>query len=120
MIGHKDFTVRYATREDLLAFYGGPHRTSARAVVAEHGGEVVAVAGVMIEPGRTVAFSDVRPELHYSPRAALRMAREALALTARAGTLAWTRTDNHKFLKVLGFEHLGPAGEYQEFAWKQH
>lgn len=116
-IGHKDFTTRPATREDLIAFYGKAPGETVRALVAEHEGQVVAVGGVMIERGWACAFSDHK-DVGYSPRAALRFAREVVGQTIkRQHVHALSHTENERLLAALGFSRVGESEYGKVYHW---
>ena len=52
-------TVRYATAEDVLRWYGGPPPFSMRAAVAEVDGQLVAIGGIGLAGDHLQLFSSV-------------------------------------------------------------
>lgn len=114
MIKHS-YRVRYGTLEDVREFYGGFNKT-ARIMVMEKDRQLLGVAGITIERGRTVAFSDMKEGI--PPRIILWAARQFMALVAEVKApviaLASDKYPNSgRFLKALGFNYIEtqPAGD---------
>ena len=118
-ISHTAFTTRPATAADLEALYGHRPDKTVKALVAVYQDRVVAIGGVMIEPGAVYAFSDIAPGTAYTPRAALRFAREVVRHAVSAGHVrAVSTTANEHFLNRLGFRHAGPSEHGDIYQWQ--
>lgn len=101
--------IRPATPDDLNAFYGHPPPVTVRALVALKDGEIKCIAGVTLEKGQSIAFSDMR-ENDAGKKERFKI---ALAMTEWMKqfkpdvTLEPHQMSSDKFLRKLGFRHLG-------------
>lgn len=77
--------IRYATREDLLQWFGEVPATM-RAIVAEEGGEVLAIAGLANMADHVQAFSAYKPGTLQTTKARLAV-RFAELLRETTGTV---------------------------------
>lgn len=72
-------TIRPATLEDFLRFYGRTPIATVRALVALLDGVPVGIGGYFMRNGTAVAFTDMHPELAGRKRDIIRCARELMA-----------------------------------------
>lgn len=109
--------VEFATAEDLVANYGAPIGRTVRAVALKRGDEVVGCAGLYLDAGRLVIFSDMKDEVRQAPRAIVKGYRMLLAIAARTGLVVHAIPDPGvekavSFLEHMGFKYLD-RGVYQ-------
>ena len=53
--------IRWATAQDIVAFYGHPQPYTLRVMVLEQQGEIMALGGVMHHPRGPVAMMEMKP-----------------------------------------------------------
>lgn len=109
--------VEFATAEDLAANYGAPVERTVRAVAFKRGAEVVGCAGLYLDAGRMVLFSDVKDEVRRAPRAIVKAYRTLLGIAKRTGLAVHAVPDpgigaSTRFLEHMGFTYLD-RGVYQ-------
>lgn len=109
--------VEFATAEDLAANYGAPIGRTVRAVVFKRDAEVVGCAGLYLDAGRMVMFSDVKDEVRQAPRAVVKAYRTLLGIAERTGLAVHAIPDPGidkavPFLERMGFAYLD-RGVYQ-------
>lgn len=109
--------VEFATAQDLAANYGAPVERTVKAVAFKRGAEVVGCAGLYLDAGRMVLFSDMRDEVRRAPRALVKAYRTLLGIAARAGLAVHAVPDPGVEKAVPFLEHMGFAyldrGVYQ-------
>ena len=103
--------VRYATAEDILAFYGEPPHGTLRALVAEMDGEIVGVIGIVREERWGVFFSDVTSVLqpHLKSITIMRAIKRALRFCDEYRGPVFARAidaESCRLMNRLGFTHL--------------
>lgn len=102
-------TVRPATAEDIIAYYGEPARQTMQAVMIEKAGQPVGIIGLVHMPGRKVLFSEYKPELGDDignfavRRAVIQMARLAAASCVPIYSV---KEENSDVILRLGFEQV--------------
>lgn len=119
-----DLTWRYATRDDLAAFYGEAPRETLRAVVIVLDGQPAGVIGLALGRENARFFSDVREELqpHLKRMPVLRAIKAVMAhVTAYRGPVLAVRDPipgSEQLLRRLGFElvDVQDVGEIYEWA----
>lgn len=98
---------RFATRDDLIQWFGSVPSTM-RALVLEEAGEVKAIAGVARQADHMQAFSAYKPEMRQNPVALGRLAVAFKRLLVKAGPVfalcADTEPTSPGLLTHLGFE----------------
>lgn len=106
--------IRYATHDDLAAFYGLPlpFPVSVRAIAVELDGQIVAIAGLALYPESSTAFSEMRDELRPYKKTIMRTGRMFMDLVRKHGynVAAFASPDEPNslaFLQRLGFTHCG-------------
>lgn len=109
--------VEFATADDVAAMYGAPVERTVRAVAFKEGDQVLGCAGLYIDQGRMVLFSDMRDEVRKAPRALVKAYRTLLAIAARSGLAVHAIPDPGvekavPFLEHMGFRYLD-RGVYQ-------
>lgn len=111
-----------ATRADLAEFYGSIPARSVRAVAVRYKGEIKAVAGVTLEKGWGIAFSDIKP--HDAPKLTVwRATKEAVKIIARTKVpVVAIPSPNHpnaaRYLERLGFIHTGTCEHGEVYQWQ--
>lgn len=100
-----------ATQELLERFYGYTPKRSQRAVVAVDGERVIGVAGVYMDDGRQVMFSDLTDEIRKDKRTIVRGIREVLRLAAKRHLPVHALADpeiegSETLLRHMGFEEI--------------
>lgn len=101
--------VRYSTREDLIAWFGNVPATM-RAIVVEHDGRLVGIAGLMRGADHLQAFSAMKDELRPHKRILVKVARmlQQMIAEAQAPVLAVCSEKEPTapgLLASLGFRH---------------
>lgn len=108
---------------DLEAFYGRPPDRTVRAIVGVVDGEIVGVGGVAYEGRVRGAFCDLRPEAKRHKIALHKAALRVLAMAQETGVpqLVAVCTGDEpgapRWLKRLGFRHVGSSSEGEVFVW---
>lgn len=113
-------TVAYASEQDVAANYGAPQDRTVRAVAFKRGAEVLGIAGLYLDGGRMVLFSDMRDEVRAAPRALVKAYRTLLGIAGRTGLAVHAIPDPGieaapRFLEHMGFRYLD-QGVYE---WAQ-
>ena len=100
--------IRWATREDILAFYGRDVPYTVRALAAEKNGEIVGIGGFYFDGDAAVAFSDVRASA-MSKREFVRGARAVKDLLheVKVDVVAKAGPSGDIALRHFGFEGTG-------------
>lgn len=104
-----DITITPVTSADILEFYGAPSERTLRALAIRRDGVLVAIAGVAVECGRNVAFSDVKEGVTAPKKTIWRVAKEIMKYISaiKSPTIAITKS-SEKFIQRLGFiEYIG-------------
>lgn len=114
--------VRFATRQDLEAYYkDDPVYYSSRAVVVVQDGEVVGVGGICRVGIHHLIFSDMR-EGRVSKKDIVRAARMVLELASRyTSVIAYADEElatSRGFIEHFGFQPTGISGEHGEILMK--
>lgn len=104
-------TVDFATEQDVAANYGAPQERTVRAVAFKRGAEVVGIAGLYLDHGRMVLFSDMKAEVRKAPRALVKAYRTLLGIAGRTGLAVHAIPDPEieaapRFLEHMGFAYL--------------
>lgn len=107
--------IRPSTMADIEAFNKGPAERTARAFSVFRDGELVAIAGVTIEPSRIVAFSDIKEGVSAPKTTVWRTAKELLKRIQGfnlpiVAISSQNINNSDRFLECLGFQHIGDAG----------
>lgn len=118
----KDVEIRRASREDIKLFYPNGFRTC-YAWIAFYKGKPGCLAGVIVERGGYIAFSDVAKDIQAPKITIWRTARvlfdhiKSLKLPLYA---ACEFSDNmaQEFLKRLGFRYIMPYQQTELFKWQ--
>ena len=99
--------IRPATAKDLEKYYGEPLRWSARAVVADRGGEILGVGGIYYCGDLAVAFSSFKPEMRDYPVAMARGTLKIMDIVKKRVCVAFADGNidgSDNLLIRLGFE----------------
>lgn len=107
-MGNADVTIREATAEDLLGFYGHMPEGEIRAWLALYKGIPACMAGYRRDPGGYVAFSDVKPWVRAPRMTVYRTAKAMFDAMLATGVPLITAAKGcgkqaPKFLASLGF-----------------
>lgn len=101
--------IRPATAADLEAFYGQRPQQTVKAVAVFQDGDLAAIAGVTIEPGFLVAFSDIKPGVTAPKMTYWRVAKEVMKFIGNRPVVAGPSA-NHpnaaRLLTKLGFVRI--------------
>lgn len=100
-------TVDFASEEDVRRNYGALVGKTVRAVAFKDGDEVVGCAGLYLDGGRLVLFSDMRDEVRKAPRALVRAYRTLLGIAARIGLAVHAVPSPGIEASVRFLEHMG-------------
>lgn len=112
--------LRWATPEDIDAFYGKRPPQTVRAMILEIDGVVVGIGGLTSEPGQAVAFIDLKPEAKQHKKALVRALRTGYDKLMRDNKLPIIAVADPNeptaegLLKHFGFEHM----ENGVFKWR--
>lgn len=115
--------LRPATEADLVAFYGRPPRSTIRAIVAEHQGRILGVAGLMRTANGMLAVSEISEEMR-SHRLTIMRAGKAIADMAKRSPVPVYAVASDKeansaaFLERLGFVCISESREGGLFQWQ--
>lgn len=117
-----DVTIRPATHEDMVAWYGNEWKRTVRAWVAEVDGAVAALAGYSFEKEFTYAFSHIKDGVSLPRRVIYRgavlmfeeMKRRGVPLVAIANPEI---QNSGKLLQRLGFRMVGTGEEGDIYVW---
>lgn len=104
--------IREATPADLEQFYGRMPPVTVRAIVALRDGVIECVAGITLEKNVSVAFSDMRTAA--DKKTILKTARQMVEWMRKYRPMVLLTPEqmcSDKFLKRLGFTHLGEKHE---------
>jgi hypothetical protein len=110
---------RFATRADIVEFYGHPPPATIRAIVVTRNGEPVGIGGVARDKGLTHRFfSDHKPEFapHLKTMPVLRAIKAGMKMVDEypGVVMAFAQDDTGaKLLERLGFKHI----ERNVYAW---
>lgn len=101
--------IRPANKQDVLNFMGKPFTESFKGIVAEKGGKVIAIAGVL-HTAQLQAFSTITDEMKQHPKTiikAVRILREILNSydSAIYAIASEKEVNSMRFLEYVGFEH---------------
>lgn len=119
--------IRTADMKDVKEIY--PELTSFpytfRAWAIEWQGSVAALAGFILRPDDTIAFSVMRQGVNAPKRMIIRTAKEMLEVMRSTGLpLKAVRDKCHnnsgKFLTYLGFEKSSDLGGVEVYKWQTH
>lgn len=113
--------LRPATRGDLARFYGCVP-ASMKAIVAEHEGVIVGVAGLRYCGDKLLAFSELRESMRSHKKAILRAGRMLCRLMQDAKAPIYAvASKNEKnaagFLRHLGFEFAMDSEDGEVYRW---
>lgn len=105
--------VRFATRDDLVQWFGAVPATM-RALVAERDGQVLAIAGISTMDDHVQAFSAYRPEMAAHRFTMARMARRFAAMLSEVtvpvlAVCSKVEPTAPDLLARMGFEGHGPG-----------
>lgn len=104
-------TVDFATPEDVVRNYGAPADRTVRALAFKDGERVVGCAGLYLDGGRLVLFSDMQDDVRKAPRALVKAYRTLLAIASRIGLVVHAVPSpgieaSVRFLEHMGFRHI--------------
>lgn len=111
----KNLEIRPSTAELLRRFYGSVPKTQ-RSFCVMDGERVVAVAGVHLDHGRLILFSDTSADQNKQAHKFLivRLAKRVLGLANGLPVHAYAENDcSARFLEYLGFENNGGVYVWQ-------
>lgn len=119
----KDVEIRVATADDARLFYPDGCPRSCYGWIASYKGEPACFAGLIIERGGCVAFSEIKPGI-TAPR--MTIWRTALVLLEHIKALnlpMYAGCDlqdkmAHKFVQMLGFIRQREFQEMELFLWQ--
>lgn len=119
-------TIRRATRDDLLAFYGDEARAvTTTAWLGEADGKVLGIGGLRHQGGRVWAFCDLREGAEAYPVALHKLALRTMAHVREHGPkYIYADMDTAletapRWLERLGFVRL-TAGDESTVIWQWH
>jgi hypothetical protein len=109
-----EITTRLASGEDVVEYFGEPHRGTMRAIVAVMDGRVVGVVGVVREGPIGKYFCDLGPELmpHLKTMVIMRAIKQSMEFVHEyQGPLVAIaeHAEGCRILNRLGFTHLQGA-----------
>lgn len=116
--------LRPATADDLVSFYGHHPRSTMRAVVAEHDGRILGVAGLMRTPNGLLAVSEITDELRRYPLVIMRAGRIIADMARKSAVPVYAvasdkEANSAAFLERLGFVCISESREGGLFQWQE-
>tara|TARA_R110002074_G_C12558458_1_gene667616 strand:- start:13966 stop:14334 length:369 start_codon:yes stop_codon:yes gene_type:complete len=118
-------TVRPATQRDLVSFYGEAPAQSVRAVVADLGGEIIAVGSLVYLSGSVMGLRmEIKPEMRRYKVSLHRGAKMLLDMAKRAGIPAVAAVRDAReprssqWMTRLGFEHVSDNQDGEVWIWR--
>lgn len=102
--------LRAATEQDIRQWFDGKVPASMRALVAEHEGEVLGIAGIALRDDHAEAFSAYKPAMRQWPVTMAKAAVVFCHMLDRAGVPVFalcsdTEKTAPRLLERLGFKH---------------
>lgn len=109
--------IRQASAEDIKLFYPNGSPYTVQAWLALYKGEPACLAGIIIQRGQIVPFSDVKPDIDAPKMTVYRTAKELFRLIKSLNLTLTTGTEGcrSKFLEKLGFKHIGPLNGWEMY-----
>lgn len=115
MIQHVE--IKQASAEDIREFTGHYCPYTVYAWIAYYRGMPACLAGVMLEPGKAVPFSDVLP--NKAPKPTIWKTARVLFENIKSLNLPLTTAclNYSRFLEELGFVHAGTYEGHEVYKW---
>lgn len=109
------YEIRPTVQGDFEAVCNRVNDKTVKAFTVLQDNEPVAIAGITIEQGRFLIFSDIK-EGATAPKMTIWKLSKQLAEHIKTFNLpAVATSSNGKFLKSIGFEHIGEVGNKETY-----
>ena len=105
--------IRPAIASDFDEVCGSRNHVTVRAFTVTRNGEPVAIAGITLERGQFVAFSDIKEGVTAPKMTIWKTARKLAELIKGLNLPAISTTSNGKFLESMGFQYRGESEDKQ-------
>ncbi len=107
----RSYDIRPSITADFQEVCGRRNHVSVRAFTVTRDGEPVAIAGITLEEGKFIAFSDIKEGVKAPKMTVWRIARKLAKQIADLQLPAIAITDSGKFLESIGFTYCGECSE---------
>ena len=120
----KDVEIRQATADDIRLFYPeGPPRTS-YSWIAYYKGIPACLAGLIIERGGCIAFSEIKPDINAPKTTIWRAAKQLYDKIVQLNLPMYAMCELNdimaqKFVTRLGFKHQREFRGMELFVWQK-
>lgn len=116
--------IRYATNSDIEIFYKDePFKESARAMILEKDGELLAIAGITVERDKAVVFSEIKGCL--SPKIIIWATKQFVPFLQKTklplmAIASKEYPNSKKYLEYIGFYFFAKQGDGDVYLWPTH
>lgn len=118
----KDVEIYQATADDIRTFFPNGAPRTAYSWVATYKGKPACLAGITLEKGGTLVFTEILPDIGAPKMTVWRTAKALLECIRSVGLPMYTacqesNLDAQAFVQRLGFTHKYPARGLEYYAW---